>query len=120
MNTMEHSIHYLEIVTKDVKSMCDLYNESFGWNFQPEIPELGNARVAKLQDGSLCGIRAPMSPTEKPIMRMYLRVSDIAASVEKVSQQGANILLEHLEIPGHGIIAIYEIGGIEKGLWQVQ
>jgi predicted enzyme related to lactoylglutathione lyase len=120
MNTMEHSVHYLEIVTPDVKSMCDLYTKSFGWNFQPESPELGNARVAKLKDGSLCGIRAPMSLTEKPIMRMYLHVSDIEASVEKVTQEGAKMLLERTEIPGHGIIAIYEIGGIEKGLWQVK
>ena len=120
INTMEHSVHYLEIVTPDVKSMCNLYTKSFGWDFQPESEELGNVLVAKLQDGSLCGIRAPMSPAEKPIMRMYLRVSDIKASVEKVIQQGAKVLLERMEIPGHGIIAIYEIGGIEKGLWQVK
>ena len=120
MNTSEHSVHYLEIVTPDVKSICDLYTNSFGWYFQPEIPELGNARLAKLQGGSLCGIRAPMHSTEKPTMRMYLRVSNIEASVDKVTQQGAEILLERMEIPGHGIIAIYKIGGIEKGLWQVK
>ncbi len=105
-NTPEHSIHYLEIVTPDVNSMCDLYTKSFSWNFQPECPELGNARVAKLHDGSLCGIRAPMHSTEKPIMRMYLRVSDLEASIQKVTKLGAKILLERMEIPGHGIIAI--------------
>ncbi len=120
MNDTEHTIHYLEIVTPDVKAMCDLYTNSFGWNFQPEIPELGNARVAKLKNGLQIGIRAPMQPTEKPTTRIYLRVSDLAASVEKVTQQGAKILLERMEIPGHGIIAIYEIGGIECGLWQVK
>jgi hypothetical protein len=120
MNTIEHSLHYLEIVTTDVKSICDLYINSFGWNLQPESPELGNARVAKLKNGSLCGIRDSMSPDEKPMIRIYLRVNDIEASVEKVTQQGAKILLERMEIPGHGIIAIYEIGGIEKGLWQIK
>ena len=120
MNTIEHTIQYLEIVTLDVKSMCNLYTKSFGWNFQLESSLLGNARVAELQDRSLCGIRAPMNPSEKPIMRMYFRVSDIEASVEKVSQQGAKILLERMEIPGYGIITIYEFGGIEKGLWQVK
>jgi len=119
MDVIESSVHYLEIVTPDVESMCNLYTKSFGWNFQPESPELGNARVAKIQGGSLFGIRAPMSPTEKPIMRMYIRVSDLETSVQKVTQQGAKMLLERMEIPEHGIIAIYEIGGIEKGLWQV-
>ena len=117
---MEHSVRYLEIVTPDVRSMCDLYTKTFGWNFQPESPELGNARVAELQNGSLCGIRAPMSLAEKPTVRMYLRVSNIEDSVKKVAQLGAKMLLERMEIPGHGIIAIYEIGEIEKGLWQVK
>ena len=100
--------------------MCDLYTSSFGWEFQPEIPELGNARVAELDGGLLCGIRAPMHPTEKPTMRMYLRVPDVASSVKEVIKQGAEILLERMEIPGYGIIAIYKIGGIEKGLWEVK
>jgi predicted enzyme related to lactoylglutathione lyase len=116
----EHSVYYLEIVTLDVKAMCDLYTKSYGWNFQPMVPELGNACVANLPGGSLCGIRAPMHSTEKPIVRTYLRVTDIQASVQRAAQLGAKILLERLEIPGHGIIAIYKNGGIEQGLWQVQ
>lgn len=80
---------------------------------------MGNARVAELKGGLQIGIRAPMQPTEKPTIRMYLRVSDLEASVEKVKQQGAKILLERMEIPRHGTIAIYELGGIEQGLWQV-
>ena len=109
MNTIEHSVHYLEIVTTDVKSMCDLYINSFGWNL-PKSPELGNARVAKLKNGSLCGIRAPMSPDEKPMIRIYLRVNDIEASVEKVTHQGAKILLERMEIPGHGMQFMKSVG----------
>ena len=68
----------------------------------------------------LCGIRAPMHEAEKPISRTYIRVTDIQTSIQKAAQAGANILLEHMELPGHGIIAIYELGGIEQGLWQVQ
>jgi predicted enzyme related to lactoylglutathione lyase len=116
----EHSVYYLEIVTPNVKAMCDLYTKSYGWNFQPMVPELGNACVADLPGGSLCGIRAPMHAAEKPIVRTYLRVTDIQASVQKAAQLGAKILLDHMEIPGRGIIAIYENGGIEQGLWQVQ
>ena len=119
MNNTEHTIHYLEIVTPDVKAMCDLYTNSFGWEFQPEKSELGNARVAELSGGSLCGIRAPMSETEKPIVSTYLRVADLDAAVKKADKSGAKILLDQMELPGQGIIAIYEIGGIECGLWQV-
>ena len=81
--------------------------------------ELGNAFVAKLPDGSLCGIRAPMHEQEKPVVRTYLRVTDIATAVRAAAQLGAKIALEPVEIPGHGKIAIYMYGGIEQGLWQV-
>ena len=115
----ENTIHYLEIVTTDINSICEIYTKTFGWQFSEMVPELGNARVTKFPNGSLCGIRAPMSADERPIMRNYLRVSDLENSVKKAAISGANILLERMEIPGYGIIAIYEMGGIEQGLWQV-
>jgi len=82
-------------------------------------PELGNACVATLPDGSLCGIRAPMSVDEKPIVRTYLRVADIEKAVQSAAALEAKIALEPTEIPGRGKIAIYEYGGIQQGLWQV-
>ena len=83
------------------------------------VPELGNAFVAELAGGTLCGIRAPMHAEEKPTVRTYLRVTDLEATIQRASQLGAKILLERMEIPGHGIIAIYSHGGIEHGIWQI-
>ena len=120
MAVPEHAVHYLEIVTPDVKAACHLYSKAYGWQFQDMDPQLGSAFVAKLPDGSLCGIRAPMHPEERPIVRTYLRVTDIKMAVKGAAQLGAKILLENMEIPGHGIIAIYEHGGVQQGLWQVQ
>ena len=119
MPVPEHSVYYLEIVTPDVTSTCDLYTKSYGWRFHPMDPALGNAFVAKLPGGSLCGIRAPMHIDEKPIVRTYLRVNDIETAVRGAAHWGAKILLERMEIPGHGIIAIFEHGGIQQGLWQI-
>lgn len=119
MAVPEHTIHYLEIVTPDVEAMRRLYATAYGWRFQAMGPELGNAFVAELPGGSRCGIRAPMHAEERPIVRTYLRVADIAKVVETVTQLGGTIALEPMEIPGHGTIAIYLHGGIEQGLWQV-
>lgn len=119
MSVPEHTIHYLEIVTPDVEAACRLYGTAYGWRFEAMGAELGNSFVAKLPDGSLCGIRAPMSDQEKPIVRTYLRVTDIQAAVERAEKLGATFLLPRMEIPGHGTIAIYSFGGVEQGLWQV-
>ncbi len=118
MTVPEHAVHYLEIVTPDVEAACQLYGTAYGWHFQA-VAELGNAFVATLPGGSLCGIRAPMHHSEKPIVRTYLRVTDIETAVQEAAQLGAKIALEPMEIPGHGQVAIYQFGGIEQGLWQV-
>ena len=119
MRVAEHDVFYLEVVTADVQAASRFYSEAYGWHFMPEAPELGNARVATLPGGSLCGIRAPMSDHERPIVRTYLRVADVEVAVKKAAQLGATVALEPTDIPGRGRIAIYFIGGIEQGLWQV-
>ena len=119
MTVTKHAVHYLEIVTPDVEAACHLYGEAYGWRFQNMGAELGNSFVATLPDGSLCGIRAPMHDQERPVVRTYLRVTDIDKAVEEAAGLGAEIALEPVDIPGHGKIAIYLFGGIEQGLWQL-
>ena len=119
MAVPEHTIYYLEIVTPDVEAACHLYGKAYGWRFEAKGPEWGNSFVATLPNGSLCGIRAPLHDQEKPIVRTYLRVTDIETAVREAGQLGAEIALEPMEIPGQGKIAIYLHGGIEQGLWQV-
>jgi len=119
MTIPEHGVHYLEIITPDIEAARKLYSQAYGWTFEAKVPELGNAYVATLPGGSLCGIRAPMHDKELPIIRTYLRVTDIAAATAKAEELGAMILLGPTELPGHGTIAIYIHGGIEQGLWQL-
>ena len=114
-----HGIHYLEIVTPDVEAAVHFHSEAYGWRFKAMGPELGNSFVATLPGGSLCGIRAPMRDQEKPIVRSYLRVTDINIAIQRASELGATVALDPVEIPGQGKIAIYLYGGIEQGLWQV-
>lgn len=116
---LEHDIHFLEIVTPDVEAVCRLYGEAYGWQFEDAKPELGNAFVATLPGDSLCSIRAPRHEQETPIVRTYVRVADIEAAVKTAAELGAEILLELMEIPGHGKIAIYRHGGIDQGIWEI-
>ena len=119
MTAQEHPIHYIEIVTPDIDNLCTIYTKSLGIQFSSMVPELGNAKVSELPGGITIGIRAPMHETETPVVRTYLLVNNLENSVKEAAQSGANILLDRMEIPGRGIIAIYEIGGIQQGLWQI-
>lgn len=119
MNIPENEIYYLEIVADDAEATRDFYREAYGWQFGEPVPELGGAFVASLPNGSVCAIRASMHAMETPTVRTYIRVLDVEAAVQKAVDLGATLALDATELPGQGTIAIFLIGGVEQGLWQL-
>ena len=116
-NTMK--IQYLEFVTPDVDAVCATYSQVHGVTFGDSDPNLGGARTAKLADGGMLGVRAPMRATEKPVVRPYMLVDDIEAAIAAAGKSGAEIAIPPMEIKGHGKFAIFIQNGIESGLWQL-
>ncbi|MEM9208679.1 MAG: hydroxylase [Pseudomonadota bacterium] len=112
-------IHYLEIVTPDVDSACALYAGMYGVSFGDKDANLGGARTARLHDGGMLGVRAPLRDTETPIVRPYVLVDDIDKAVAAAADGGAEIAMAPMEIPDYGRFAIVIHGGIESGLWQL-
>ncbi len=119
MWTSEGPLHYLEVVAPDVEAACAAYAATYGWTFGDPVPELGQARVAVLPGGLRWGIRAPMHEVEAPVTRAYAKVADLEAALAAAEAAGARILLGAMPMPGHGRIAIVEIGGVQQGLWEV-
>lgn len=112
------TIHYLEIVTPEVDATCTALARIHDVTFSDPVAVFGNARTAPLHGGGLISVRGPMRETETPVVRPYIRVDDLKAAVEAARAAGGEIAIEAMEIPGHGTIAIYLLGGIEHGLWQ--
>jgi len=112
-------VQYLEIVTPEVEATCRVLGELRGVTFGEPVAELGNARTASLEGGGRIGVRAPLRETEDPVVRPYVLVEDIAAAVEAAEAAGALVALPPTEIPGQGTFAIYILGGIQHGLWEL-
>ncbi len=112
-------IQYLEIITDKVQETCSNYSKVHGVEFSEPYAELGNARVAELANGGKVGVRAPLSETEESVVRPYWLVEDINMATEAVLQSGGEIIHAPLEIKGHGVFAIYRLGGNNHGLWQL-
>ena len=55
------SLHYLEVVTRDVDGQCSVFERAHGLSFGPAVAELGQARVAEAPSGHLVGVRAPLA-----------------------------------------------------------
>ena len=112
-------VHYLEIVTMDVDTTCEIYQNLHAVKFDECEASLGNARTAALANGGMIGVRAPMHESEDPVVRPYLLVEDIDAAVANAVKTGGEVAHPPMEIPGHGKFAIYIHGGNQHGLWQV-
>jgi len=117
--TSSVKIHYLEVVTSNVDQVCDSYSQTLGVSFGEPIPELGDARTAKLFEGGLMGVRLPMHDAEEHTTRPYYLVPDIATAVEKAEELGALIAVPPMEILGYGKCAILMHGTIQSGVWEV-
>lgn len=112
-------VYYLEIVSSDVDGACAALSAIHGVSFSAPEAMLGNARLADLSDGGKIGVRAPMAEHDTPIARPYMKVDDIEASIQKLEAAGATFAMKATEIPGHGTFAIYILGDVQFGLWEV-
>jgi len=111
--------HYIEIVTKEMESVCAAYEAMHGVQFAEPDPVLGNARTAALPGGGSIGVRAPMHEEEEATIRPYWLVDDLQAAVQRAEESGAVIALPSMVIEGRGTIAIYIQGGVQHGLWEL-
>lgn len=112
-------IQYLEIVTPEVDAICETYSRLHDVTFGESDQNLGGARTAKLANGGMLGVRAPMRDTETPVVRHYILFEDIQATVDAAAKSGAEVALPPMELAGHGTCAIVIQGGIESGFWQL-
>ena len=112
-------IQYLEIVTPDVDAVCEVYAQLHDAEFGESDQNLGGARTAKLENGGMLGVRAPLRDTENPVVRPYLLVEDIQAAVDTAAKAGAEVAVPPMEIVGYGTFAIVIQGGIDSGFWQL-
>lgn len=112
------TVHYLEMVTDDVDAMASVYASIYGVSFGSPDPDLGQARVATLADGTLIGIRKPLAAHEQPITRVYLAVDDLQAAMKKAEAHGAVIAYPPTQQGKRGTFAIVIQGGVQQGFWQ--
>jgi hypothetical protein len=60
-----------------------------------------------------------MHETENPIVRPYWLVEDIEVALASAIEAGGEVAHPPMEIPDHGTFAIYLLGGVHHGLWQL-
>ena len=121
---MKHGeICWRETVTEDLEKSKDFYQKLLGWELEKsKIPDVeyvqinvgGNAVGGMIEMDEKWG--DPLPPSH---WITYIAVDDVAATVEKVKENGGKICVEPSEVPNVGTISmIYDPSGAVFAIMQ--
>ena len=111
---------FLEVVSPDHERAKKFYAELFGWTVDAD-PSMGGFGLVATGAGN-GAIPGGIGPEETPGdagVRVYVRVGDVAANLERADQLGRERLSEPVDLPhGYGRIAMFtDPDGNPVGLW---
>lgn len=110
-----------ELNVPDVDAAKQFYGEVFGWDSETQEMAPGmEYTIFKQGDHMVGGLVSPPGAEDcPPYWAAYINSSDIAADVEKAKAAGATILVEHMEVPTAGELAvIQDPQGAVFSLWK--
>jgi predicted enzyme related to lactoylglutathione lyase len=97
-----------ELGTTDVDAAQGFYEEVFGWTTNDMGPEYGGYRIFNRGDTGVAGLMALPDSSIPPHWQPYVAVDDPDARVKKASELGGSILMEPMDVPNVGRIAVLQ------------
>ncbi|WP_020106333.1 VOC family protein [Nocardia sp. 348MFTsu5.1] len=97
---------WFDLSSSEPVAAAKFYGDLFNWDCTEPNEEFGGYATFSYQDKRIAGIGPKMAPDTPDYWGMYFQTSDIDASVKKVSEAGGSILVESMEIPELGKMAI--------------
>lgn len=108
---------YIELHTPDSAKAKEFYGSLFGWEFT-DMP--GDQPYAYFTDGGKgAGGVIATRPGEAPNWLPYITVDDLAESLKKAGELGAEIVFEKTEVPTMGWFGVIkDTAGATLAMWQ--
>jgi uncharacterized protein len=118
---MGQPVAFFEIVSPDAERARTFYSELFDWQVTAD-PGMDGYSLIDTQAGEGAiggGIGSPQVPGEGPSVKIYMRVDDLDAYLDRAEQLGGKRLLPPTDLPeGFGRIAVFtDPDGNQVGLW---
>jgi predicted enzyme related to lactoylglutathione lyase len=117
-NVANPVVHW-ELWSEDPERASKFYSDVFGWGIR-NIPDM-NYHVAEKggQGGIGGGIMKPQQGPWPAKLTFYIDVEDLAEYRDKIVEAGGKIVVEEVEVPGVGSMALFEDpDGRVIGLWK--
>ncbi|MDQ6857147.1 MAG: VOC family protein [Candidatus Dormibacteraeota bacterium] len=110
---------WVDLSTSDVDAGRRFYEQLFGWTTdEPAGPEFGGYAMFRQGDKVVAG-SGPVMEGAPPAWTTYVRTADAAATAQKARDAGGEVVVEPMEIPGAGSMAVLkDPTGAYFGVWQ--
>jgi predicted enzyme related to lactoylglutathione lyase len=110
---------WVDLSTTDLDAGRRFYEQAFGWTTdEPAGPEFGGYAMFR-HGGKLVAGSGPVMDGAPPAWTTYVRTADAAATAQKVRDSGGEVVVEPMEIPGAGTMAVIkDPTGAYFGVWQ--
>lgn len=113
-------VAFFEVTSPDAPRAQRFYSDLFGWQITPDPTTDGYALVdTGAGDDAVSGGIGPSTSADDRGVKIYVRVPDVEAHLEKAGALGAPTLLPPMDLPGgYGRIAVVaDPDGNPVGLW---
>src|SRR5919204_782027 len=94
-----------ELATSDADAAQRFYEQVFGWTTADMGPEYGGYRIFNRGETGVAGLMAPEDPVPTH-WKPYVAVEDPDATVAKATELGGETLLEPMDVPKVGRLAV--------------
>lgn len=113
---------WIDLMTSDTDQAKSFYYALFGWTYETGDQEKYGGYITASKDGRLvAGIMQKQADmgAMPDVWSTYLRTDDIKATTEAAAAHGGQVLLEPMDVPEQGIMAMYgDSSGAAIGAWQ--
>ncbi|GAA3385679.1 VOC family protein [Cryptosporangium minutisporangium] len=113
-------IVFFEVISDDAERARRFYGELFDWTTDAD-PAMGGYALVDTGNGedAVGGGIGPASEEDGPGVRIYARVDDLDAYLQKATKLGGTTIVEPQDLPGdYGKFAMFlDPDGNKVGLW---
>jgi len=119
VESYEHGVpSWVDLGTPDPAKAAEFYSGLFGWNIQQGPPEAGGYAIAELRGKPVAGLGPQQNPGP-PYWTTYVSVDNAEAVIEKVKENGGQVLMEPFDVMDVGRMAIFaDPAGAVISVWQ--
>ena len=116
---MGRPVTHFEFGTENPETVSNFYSAVFDWNIN-HIPELNYRLVDPGGEGGIGGgIMTPSQGDWPTNLTFYVYVDDLATYREKIVAAGGEMVVDEMEVPGVGLLALFkDPDGRVIGLWK--